>query len=55
MKHTHQTLRITVAGILCAVTVVGSMLSFPVFGSKCAPVQHIVNVVGAVLLGRGIT
>ena len=27
------------------------MLSFPVFGSKCSPVQHIVNVVGAVLLG----
>ena len=39
------------AGILCAVAVVGSLLSFPVFGSKCSPVQHVVNVLGGVLLG----
>ena len=52
MKQNHnQTLRLTVAAILCAVAVVGSMLSFPVFGSKCAPVQHVVNVQCAVLLG----
>lgn len=44
-------LRISIAGILCAVAVVGSMFSFPVFGSKCAPVQHMVNVICAVLLG----
>lgn len=50
MKH-KKTLKLTVAGILCAVAVVGSMLSFPVFGSKCAPVQHVVNVLCAVLLG----
>ncbi len=50
MKH-EKTLKLTVAGILCAVAVVGSMLSFPVFGSKCAPVQHVVNVLCAVLLG----
>lgn len=37
--------------MLCAVAVVGSMFSFPVFGSKCAPVQHMVNVLCAVLLG----
>ena len=49
----NQTLRLTLAGILCAVAVVGSTLSFPVFGSKCAPVQHMVNVVCAVLLGPG--
>ena len=47
----NQTLRITVAAILCAVAVVGSMVSFPVFGSKCSPVQHMVNVLCAVLLG----
>ena len=47
----NQTLRITVAAILCAVAVVGSMFSFPVFGSKCSPVQHMVNVLCAVLLG----
>lgn len=45
------TLRLSMAGILCAVAVVGSMFSFPVFGSKCAPVQHMVNVICAVLLG----
>ena len=39
------------AGVLCAGAVVGSMFSFPVFGSKCAPVQHMVNVLCAVLLG----
>nr|MDD6335189.1 energy coupling factor transporter S component ThiW [bacterium] len=47
----NQALRIAVAGVLCAVAVVGSMFSFPVFGSKCAPVQHMVNVICAVLLG----
>ena len=47
----NQTLRLTLAAVLCAEAVVGSMLSFPVFGSKCAPVQHVVNVLCAVLLG----
>jgi len=47
----NQTLRLTTAAILCAAAVVGSMLSFPVFGSKCAPVQHIVNVLCGILLG----
>lgn len=43
--------KIAFAGMLCAVAVVGSMFSFPVFGSKCAPVQHMVNILCAVLLG----
>lgn len=47
----HSTLKLAVAGILCAVAVVGSAFSFPVFGSKCAPVQHLVNVLLAVLCG----
>ena len=46
-----QTKKLCMAGILCAVAVVGSTLSVPVFGSKCAPVQHMVNVLCAVLLG----
>lgn len=37
--------------MFCAVAVVGSVFSFPVFGSKCAPVQHMVNILCAVLLG----
>lgn len=49
----NQTKKLCVAGILCAVAVVGSMFSFPVFGSKCAPVQHMVNILCAVALGPG--
>ena len=45
------TKKLALAGVLCAVAVVGSMFSFPVFGSKCAPVQHMVNIICAVLLG----
>ena len=44
-------LKLALAGVLCAVAVVGSMFSFPVFGSTCAPVQHMVNILCAVLLG----
>ncbi len=51
MNRNKQTIRLALAGLLCAVAVVGSLISFPVFGSKCAPVQHMVNVVCAVLLG----
>lgn len=44
------TKKLAVASILCAVAVVGSLFSFPVFGSKCSPVQHMVNILCAVLL-----
>ena len=40
--------KIALAGMFTAVAVVGSMLQFPVFGSQCAPVQHMVNVLCAV-------
>lgn len=43
--------KLCIAGVLCAVAVVGSLFSFPVFASKCAPVQHMVNIFCAVLLG----
>ena len=46
-----RTKKLCFAGILVAVAVVGSLFSFPVFGSKCAPVQHMVNILCAVLLG----
>lgn len=46
--------KLAIAGILCAVAVVGSaFIVFPVFGSKCAPVQHMVNILCAVFLGPG--
>ena len=51
MKNRNKTLRLALAGILCAVAVVGSTLSFPVLSSKCAPVQHVVNVLSGVMLG----
>ena len=34
----NSTKKLAIAGILVAVAVVGSTFSFPVFGSKCAPV-----------------
>lgn len=43
--------KLAIAGVFCAAAVVGSLFSFPVFGSKCAPVQHMVNILCAVLLG----
>ena len=44
--------KLAIAGAFCALAVVGSMfLTFPVFGSKCAPVQHMVNILCAVFLG----
>ena len=45
--------KLALAGMLCAVAVAGSTFSFPVFSSKCAPVQHMVNVLCAVFLGPG--
>lgn len=50
MKHT-DTRKLCFAGILCAVAVVGSLFYIPVFGSKCVPVQHMVNILCAVILG----
>ena len=50
MKKTN-TRKLALAAVFTAVAVVGSLLSFPVFGSRCAPVQHIVNILCAVFLG----
>ena len=46
-----RTKKLCLAGVLVAVAVVGSLFSFPVFGSKCAPIQHMVNILCAVWLG----
>ena len=43
--------KMVLTAIFAAVAVVGSTFSVPVFGSKCAPIQHLVNVLCAVLLG----
>ena len=47
----NNTRKLALAAVLTAVAVVGSLFSFPVFGSRCAPVQHIVNILCAVFLG----
>ncbi len=43
--------KLTITALFAALAVVGSLFSFPVFGSKCAPVQHLVNILCAVILG----
>ena len=45
------TKKMVTAALLAALAVIGSTFSFPVLGSKCAPVQHLVNVLCAVFLG----
>lgn len=43
--------KLAMAAVLTAIAVVGSMFSFPFLGSKCSPVQHLVNIIGGVYLG----
>ena len=43
--------KLVFAAVLVALAVVGSLVSFPIGASKCAPVQHLVNIIGAVFLG----
>lgn len=45
--------KLVLTAVFAAVAAVGSLFSFPVFGSKCAPVQHLINVLCAVILGPG--
>lgn len=47
----NQTRKIVLAAMLTALAVVGSLLSVPVFGSRAAPIQHLVNVLSALILG----
>lgn len=51
MRRDEMTKKLAFAGLLAAVAVAGSFFNLPVAGSKCAPVQHMVNVLAAVLLG----
>ena len=48
---TTSTQKLAIAGVLTAAAVAGSLISVPVAGSKCAPVQHMVNILAAVTLG----
>ena len=53
MRENTATKKLVMAGVLTALAVVGSLISFPIAGSKCAPVQHMVNILAAVTLGPG--
>nr|WP_317448862.1 energy coupling factor transporter S component ThiW [uncultured Sellimonas sp.] len=53
MKQNTATKKLVLAGVLTALAVVGSLINFPVAGSKCTPVQHMVNILAAVTLGPG--
>ena len=53
MKQQTATRKLAISGIFVALAVVGSLLSVPVAGSRCAPVQHMINVLAAVTLGPG--
>ena len=46
-----KTRKLTLAGVLVATAVLGGLFSFPVLGSRCAPIQHLVNILAAVFLG----
>lgn len=43
--------KLVLTAIFSAIAVVGSLFSFPVLGSKCAPIQHLVNILCAVFVG----
>ena len=51
MKQKDMTQKLASAGLLTALAVPGSLLSVPVAGSRCAPVQHMVNILASVTLG----
>lgn len=53
MKKTVNVRKLAAAAVLAALAVVGSLFSFPFLGAKCAPVQHMVNIIAGVFLGPG--
>ena len=53
MSYTNGTRKLALAGLLTAGAVVGGMFSIPLGAAKCSPVQHMVNVIAAILLGPG--
>lgn len=53
MNKTEEARRVSLASMLIAIAVVGSLFSFPILGSRSAPIQHLVNLLAAILLGPG--
>ena len=50
MKNTK---KLAIAAMLVAIGVIGGAWSIPVGASKCAPVQHMINILAATILGPG--
>ncbi|MBQ4249275.1 MAG: energy coupling factor transporter S component ThiW [Clostridia bacterium] len=48
-----KTRKLAIAGILIAVGVVCAPFSIPIGAARCLPVQHMINVIAAVILGPG--
>lgn len=53
MNKEKQAKKVSLASMLIAIAVVGSLFSFSILGSRSAPIQHLVNVLAAILLGPG--
>lgn len=51
MMKKNNIIKLTLSAMFIALGVVGSFISFPLFGSKCSPVQHMVNILCAVFVG----
>lgn len=47
----NRTQKLALTSIFTAISVVGGLFSFPIFGSRASIVQHMVNLMAAVLLG----
>lgn len=43
--------KMAMAGVLIAVSVVSSPFSIPVGAARCFPIQHLINILSAVILG----
>lgn len=43
--------KLTLTAAFAAIAILGSFISFPVLGAKCAPIQHLINIICAVFLG----
>lgn len=43
--------KLSLTAIFATLAVIGSLFSFPVFGSKCTPIQHLINILCAIFLG----
>lgn len=49
----YQLKKLILTGLFAGIAVIGSSFSFPILGAKCAPIQHLINILSAVLLGPG--